>query len=957
MAKVGDTLAAPETGWRRYNNNHTYIGYVGSWTHATGGLLNQYTDGTQSYTQTQGDSIKFRFYGTRLRVITASNTDRSKDVQITVDGRVYKYQEYASVQKFMVMQFEIIGLIKGIHEVEIKKMDATTTYTTLDGIDIDADGHIVAMVGSALTAPEEGWQRFDDSVSQIHYSDNNGWSNPAYAGTYGGLTHASSAAGKGTATCTFKFYGSMLRVIGWLYTGRHTNNKISIDGIEYTYSESSTSDIRQAIVFEALGLDKKEHEVVITAGTDATNMTIDAFDIDADGYLIASVGDTLPVVEPGWRRYNNTAGNFNYVGNWTHYTGGNLSLYTEGTYSYTSELDAHIKFKFYGTKLRVITEVHSNRSKDVQITIDGQVYKYQEFGPHKYIIIAFEITDLTKGVHEVEIRKIDLTSTSTIVSLDALDVDADGYVLSNPPNTKGELKDTISEMAIGDYIPCSYFAPKSYGGYFYGLGNDDIPEINTGGESAPNGKFYFVKVRDGLLIADRVIHHTISWSQLNISSLTDSSNASIGCIPPMTDYKLGEIVVSASSELSANVPAWKAFSKIHNTGDSGWHSAPNYPHFLQVDFGKTKKIVGFSLTTRYESTYPQSPKDWKFQGSNDGAFWDDLYSVTGDLIPYASVRAVFLNSIANYRYYRVYVTDSNSTTKHVAIGQLELYDESSLRGLVRMPSGGITSRDVYALNPPMVSNTLPEGEVFASSTYSTTYPAWKAFSFTNQGYSDCWLTANGIPQGHIGYRFFSPKEVFSYFVTARSDTSTATVSPKNWTFEGSNDGQSWTVLDTVTNQTGWTNGMCRVYEPKSTGTFLYYRLNITANNGGNYTAVAGIKFLGKDYLVTDEPSEYPNGQGSYPSHNEFDRYIMKDSLNGSVETNNDAVWNHKKGIMTFCHETPRAGAMVDGAQMSNASYRTVRGGTDSALYGYWARATNGAWADAGFRPVFEYKEG
>ncbi len=64
--------------------------------------------------------------------------------------------------------------------------------------------------------------------------------------------------------------------------------------------------------------------------------------------------------------------------------------------------------------------------------------------------------------------------------------------------------------------------------------------------------------------------------------------------------------------------------------------------------------------------------------------------------------------------------------------------------------------------------------------------------------------------------------------------------PKNWTMLGSNDGNTWTTVDTQTNQTSWTTGLTRTYTcatPSATA-FRFYEINITANNGdGTYTTI------------------------------------------------------------------------------------------------------------------------
>jgi hypothetical protein len=65
----------------------------------------------------------------------------------------------------------------------------------------------------------------------------------------------------------------------------------------------------------------------------------------------------------------------------------------------------------------------------------------------------------------------------------------------------------------------------------------------------------------------------------------------------------------------------------------------------------------------------------------------------------------------------------------------------------------------------------------------------------------------------------------------------ATWAPKSWTLQGSLDGSSWTTLDTRASETGWTDGEERTYTFTNTTVYTYYRLLITANNGGTYMSV------------------------------------------------------------------------------------------------------------------------
>lgn len=83
------------------------------------------------------------------------------------------------------------------------------------------------------------------------------------------------------------------------------------------------------------------------------------------------------------------------------------------------------------------------------------------------------------------------------------------------PVTTGSLRTTLASMGIGDYIITKYVAASAAVGVFSEFGTSVAAEIPVAGASVPSGTFYFIKVSQGLLIADRTIQHSISWDTLN----------------------------------------------------------------------------------------------------------------------------------------------------------------------------------------------------------------------------------------------------------------------------------------------------------------------------------------------------------------------------------------------------------------------------------------------------------
>jgi hypothetical protein len=83
------------------------------------------------------------------------------------------------------------------------------------------------------------------------------------------------------------------------------------------------------------------------------------------------------------------------------------------------------------------------------------------------------------------------------------------------PNTGGQLRSSIHDMEIGDYIVWRS------DGYVYHMDNQAIVTERpvTGASSLEmayqNTFWYGVKVAKGLIVADRVIEHSVSWDTLN----------------------------------------------------------------------------------------------------------------------------------------------------------------------------------------------------------------------------------------------------------------------------------------------------------------------------------------------------------------------------------------------------------------------------------------------------------
>lgn len=127
--------------------------------------------------------------------------------------------------------------------------------------------------------------------------------------------------------------------------------------------------------------------------------------------------------------------------------------------------------------------------------------------------------------------------------------------------------------------------------------------------------------------------------------------------------------------------------------------------------------------------------------------------------------------------------------------------------------------------PAMTSNVTPSGVAFASSSNGANLP-WIAFN--QDGPSATYWQSGTNNTGILGYQFTSGKIIKRYSV--RMNTLGVGTYPTAWTFQGSNDGITYTTLETVTGNvisvgSSYISGILA-----NTTSYTYYRINITAVN-------------------------------------------------------------------------------------------------------------------------------
>ncbi|MFZ5968972.1 MAG: cohesin domain-containing protein [Bacillota bacterium] len=164
------------------------------------------------------------------------------------------------------------------------------------------------------------------------------------------------------------------------------------------------------------------------------------------------------------------------------------------------------------------------------------------------------------------------------------------------------------------------------------------------------------------------------------------------------------------------------------------------------------------------------------------------------------------------------------------------------------------------LIPQMTSNTTPSGIASASDTHSVA-PPFRAFNRSTDYSNDRWGSNSGITSAWLSYEFDTVKTITKYTLIARSGTGLNSA-PKNWTFEGSNDGTNWIILDTRSEEINWESGEKREYTFTNNSQYKIYRINMTANNGATYYSIAEMEMMETVSTVTEAPTNLTATEGS-----------------------------------------------------------------------------------------------
>lgn len=676
---------------------------------------------------------------------------------------------------------------------------------------------------------------------------------------------------------------------------------------------------------------------------------------------MATVGQPLTAPEAGWQRFDHKVGPIIFSSTFADYA--SAPSYS-GSYMWTVSPTATIKIKFKGTKIRIIAFAGGSTSYTTQaeFLVDNTLIStYNNQGASIAQVLMAEATGLSDGVHDVLIRV--KAGASYGLNLDAIDINDTGYLLMP---TEGLLRTKIEDMKVGDYIPCNYTATSGAVGTFSNLGGPVGTEIPIAGASAPNGTFYFVKADKGLLIADRVVQHSVTWDVLNtgkniqgrriMTKLNAPSSALAGAGNGVA-FSPDGVYMGVSHSLSPFVAIYKrdkdVFTKLPNPSSlpagtgNGISFSPDGV-YMSVAHSSSPYIT---IYKRDGDTFTKLPEPATLPTSTGNGV---AFSSDGNYMSVAHATSPFITIYK--RNGDVFTKLSNPATLPPSTGFGVSFSADSLFMGVAHTSGAGFS--IYKRNGDTFTKLTDPATGNASGNGISLSPDGK---YIATAFGSAPLIATYRRDGDVITRLPNPDVTYSaataYGVAFSPDGTHLAVAQNitPFTVIYKRDGDSFRkipnpeTLGVASNAVAYSpDGNTVAFAPAGTAMQLFNCIDMTIRS-----LTGGVAYADSTggYSTTNGGTA-GGAYGAWPTTNEYDTYLVKSTLGGKMIAGDDNVWHGGAagGVFTWCQDTPVTTLAASTNRVMRATFNTVNG------YWNWNPSSNNSATYGAFRPVLEYNE-
>ncbi|MEH6406221.1 MAG: discoidin domain-containing protein [Leeuwenhoekiella sp.] len=216
-------------------------------------------------------------------------------------------------------------------------------------------------------------------------------------------------------------------------------------------------------------------------------------------------------------------------------------------------------------------------------------------------------------------------------------------------------------------------------------------------------------------------------------------------------------------------------------------------------------------------------KDWELLGSNDGENWDVLDTRTDQSFSERNQTKEFnFENEQEYLYYRINVLANNG-------GGLLQISEWRLLKLELLDFGPTDFTENATITVSRENGGGPDGGEGSTKIIDNDLET----KFLVGGFPDpFWMQQN----------FTEAVIVTKYNFTSGNDAPDR--DPVDWTLSGSNDGDTWDVLDTRADQSFSDRNQTREFLVTNDTPYLYYRIDISKNNGSDAMQMSEWRLLG-----------------------------------------------------------------------------------------------------------------
>lgn len=128
---LGNQYLAPENGWVRFDDKYSDFEYSSLWSDSSVAGSNE---GSYKICSAIGETIRFNFTGTSIRIISGTNNNLSNAISIRIDGKDYSYSINNSTLIWARSVFELTDLSDNEHVVVITTTQST--YSVFDALDL-----------------------------------------------------------------------------------------------------------------------------------------------------------------------------------------------------------------------------------------------------------------------------------------------------------------------------------------------------------------------------------------------------------------------------------------------------------------------------------------------------------------------------------------------------------------------------------------------------------------------------------------------------------------------------------------------------------------------------------------------------------------------------------------------------------------------------------------------------